>query len=108
MKKLILLIVISTCAIGFAQIEHFDAGHIDLLKKDLQAMSKDIVKENLELTEEQASVFWPIYDEYDAAMDALFDEQINISAEYMLEYLALDDVAAKRLIEKFSGFDQKN
>jgi hypothetical protein len=106
MKKLIIVVTFLACAAGYSQIEHFEAGHIELMKKDLQALSKDIVKENLALTEEQGMAFWPIYDEYNAAMDKLFDEQINLSAEYMLDYLALSDETAAGLIQKFSEFDQ--
>ena len=107
MKKLITVFIILFCSTVFAQIEHFDAAHIELLKKDLQAESKNIIKNNLELTDEQSEVFWPIYDEYDAARDKLFDEKINISAEYMLDYLDLTDVKAASLIQKFSEFEQK-
>lgn len=107
MKKLLAIFIMLICTTAFAQIEKFDAGHIELLKKDLQAESKNIIKDNLELSPEQADAFWPIYDEYDAAKDKLFDEQINLSAEYMLDYLDLTDQKAASLIQKFSEFDQK-
>jgi hypothetical protein len=59
MKKLSVLLVILFCGIAFSQAENFETGYIELLKKDIQAEAKKLVDENLELTGEQAKVFWP-------------------------------------------------
>jgi len=40
-------------------------------------------------------------------MDLLFDERINLRAEFLLDYLALSDETAANLIGKFYAFDQK-
>ena len=107
MKKLSLILALLFVAAGYAQIEHYEADYIQLFKKDVQAEARNIIEDNLELTEEQAKVFWPLYDEYDAAMDLLFDERINLRAEFLLDYLALSDETAADLIGKFYAFDQK-
>jgi len=107
MKKLSLILALLFVAAGYAQIEHYEADYIQLFKKDVQAEARNIIEDNLELTEEQAKVFWPLYDEYDAAMDLLFDERINLRAEFLLDYLALSDETAANLIGKFYAFDQK-
>jgi len=106
MKKLSIILTLLFAVAGYAQIEHFEADYIQLFKKDVQAEARSIIEDNLELTEKQAKEFWPLYDEYDAAMDLLFDERINLYAEYLLDYLALSDETAVELIGKFSAFDQ--
>ena len=78
-----------------------------MIKKDVQAESKMIVKEYLELTEEQAEVFWPLYDEYDAAYDAIVDERVKIIEDYMLNFYALDDENVKDLIDRSINLNQK-
>jgi hypothetical protein len=84
MKKFSVLFVILFCGTAFSQAENFETGYIELLKKDIQAEAKKLVDENLELTGEQAKVFWPIYDDYDAALLDLSNERLNVIADYML------------------------
>lgn len=107
MKKLSILILFFACAVGYSQPSHFEADYIDLLKKDIQAESKNIVKANLELTDDQATAFWPLYDEYDAAYDAIVDERLKIIEDYLLDYYALDDETAKDLITRSLDLNQK-
>jgi len=107
MKKLSIILTLLFAVAGYAQIENFEADYVQLFKKDVQAEARSIIEDNLELTEEQAKEFWPLYDEYDAAMDLLFDERVNLYAEYLLDYLALSDETAADLIGKFSAFDQR-
>ncbi len=107
MKKLSIILTLLFAVAGYAQTENFEADYVQLFKKDVQAEARSIIEDNLELTEEQAKEFWPLYDEYDAAMDLLFDERVNLYAEYLLDYLALSDETAADLIDKFSAFDQR-
>jgi hypothetical protein len=107
MKKLSVLLVILFCGIAFSQAENFETGYIELLKKDIQAEAKKLVDENLELTGEQAKVFWPIYDDYDAALLDLSNERLNVIADYMLDYYDLSDEKAESLLKRVFGIDQK-
>jgi len=107
MKKLTILILFFVSAIGYSQIERFEADYINLLKKDIQAESKNIVEANLELTDEQAKDFWPLYDEYDVAYDAIVDERLKIIEDYMMDYYALDEETAKDLINRSIDLNQK-
>ena len=107
MKKLTILILFFACAIGYSQIERFETEYIDLIKKDVQAESRKIVEGNLELTDEQATAFWPLYDEYDAAYDAIVDERLKIIEDYMLDYYALDDETTEGLLNRVIEIDQK-
>jgi hypothetical protein len=90
-----------------SQAENFETGYIDLLKKDIQAESKKLVDENLELTGEQAKLFWPIYDSYDAALLELSNERLNVIADYMLDFYDLSDEKAESLLNRVFEIDQK-
>jgi len=100
MKKLIilpLLLLFSTC---FAQIESFESEYVEMIKKGIQEESRMIVAENLTLTEEQAKIFWPLYDEYDAAYDGLVNERVKVIEDYLMNYYGLDEEIGKELIDK--------
>ena len=74
-----------------------------MLKKDIQDASKQIVADNLTLTEEQAKIFWPLYDEYDAAYDKLVNERMKVIEDYIMNYYGLDEKIGKDLISKSIG-----
>lgn len=100
MKKLLVLSLLVFTSLSFAQIQSFDSTYIEGLKKDVGGTFKEIVKENLKLTEDEANKFWPLFDQYLAARSPIFEERVSITEEYMMNYYALDDATAKDLINK--------
>ena len=107
MKKLIIMLVLFLLGIGFAQSENFETGYIDILKKDIQTEAKKLVGENLEMTEDQANIFWPLYDEYAAELLGLSNERVNVISSYMLDYYDLSDEKAETLVNQVMDIDQK-
>jgi Spy/CpxP family protein refolding chaperone len=100
MKKLLFFSLLVFTSLSFAQIESFDSTYIEGLKKDVGGTFKEIVKENLKLTEDEANKFWPLFDEYMAARSPIFEERVSITEEFMMNYYAMDDATAKDLINK--------
>ena len=78
-----------------------------LLKRNVQKESKKLIEQNLELTNQQAKVFWPIYDEYDAALLEVTNERLKNISDYMLNYKNLDNTKAESLLRKALELDQK-
>jgi len=107
MKRLTILLVLFLFGICFAQSEHFETGYIDILKKDIQAEAKNLVGENLEMTENQANLFWPLYDDYAAELLELSNERLNVISSYMLDYYDLSDKKAETLVNKAMDIEQK-
>ena len=107
MKKLTILLVLFIFGIGLAQSENFETGYIDILKKDIQAEAKILFGENLEMTADQAEVFWPLYDEYAAELLELSNERLNIISSYMLDYYDLSNEKAETLVNQAMDIDQK-
>jgi hypothetical protein len=106
MKTLLILFTLLISSLSFAQIQSFDSTYVEGLKKDVVGTFKEIVKDNLKLTEDEAKIFWPLYDEYMAERNPIFDEKISVTEEYMMNYYALDDATAKDLIKKAMGLNQ--
>jgi hypothetical protein len=107
MKKLIIIALLFLVSSTFAQIESFESEYVEMLKKDIQAESRKIVADNLTLTAEQAEIFWPLYDEYDAAYDKMVDERVDVIKEYMMNYYGMDEEIGKKLITKSIDLKEK-
>jgi hypothetical protein len=107
MKRLTILLVLFLFGIVFAQSENFETGYIDILKKDIQTEAKLLVGENLEMTEDQGNVFWPLYDEYAAELLELSNERLNVISSYMLDYYDLSDEKAETLVNQALDIEQK-
>ena len=91
---------------GFAQIQSFDSTYIEGLKKDIWGTYREIVKQNLTLTEDQSKVFWPLFDEFVAAHNPIFENRVKNTEEYMMNYYGLDEETAKDLINKAVKLEQ--
>jgi hypothetical protein len=107
MKKLIIIPLLLLFSNGFAQIQSFESEYVEMLKKDIQDESRRIVAENLTLTEEQADIFWPLYDEYDAAYDGLVNDRVKVIEDYMMNYYGLEEETGKELIAKSIELKQR-
>ena len=105
MKSLIILLTILFCGVSFSQDKKSD--WIELLKSNVQKESKNLIKQNLELTSDQAKLFWPIYDEYDQALAEVTNERLQNISDYMLNYKDLDSAKAETLLRKALELDQK-
>jgi hypothetical protein len=56
---------------------------IQLLRKDIRSQKKQLVAENLSLTEAEATKFWPIYDQYQAEYSKIGDTKLALIKEYV-------------------------
>ena len=65
---------------------------------DLQASRADIIAKNISLTSDQASKFWPVYNQYQKEQDAIMDEQLKGIQRYVDSFQTLSDADALALI----------
>jgi hypothetical protein len=70
---------------------------IDLLRKDVRSQKKQIIASNLQLTDQEAVKFWPLYDQYTADLVKINDAS---------NYSTLTDDQATGLVRKMLGVDQ--
>lgn len=100
MKKLLLTGIVTLFVISTVNAQFFKKSDIDIYKKDINKQAKDLVKDNLDLTPEQAKIFWPLYDEFRAEANKIVDAEIGIVEEYMMNYYDLSDKKATELIQR--------
>lgn len=70
----------------------------DVLLSTLRANRKAFVAVNLQLTDEQAKAFWPLYDEYAQQIGAIGDRVATLVADYEKSFKDLSDEKALQLI----------
>jgi Spy/CpxP family protein refolding chaperone len=68
------------------------------VREDLQSSRADIMAKNLTLTAEQAAKFWPMFQKYQQAQNAIMDEQLQIVQRYVETYATMDDASALALL----------
>jgi hypothetical protein len=73
----------------------------EVLLQTLRANRKAFVAVNLQLTDEQAKVFWPLYDEYHKEVGAIGDRVAGLIKEYEASFATLSDEKALQLIEGY-------
>jgi hypothetical protein len=56
----------------------------------IRAGFRDVIRDELTLTEKEAAVFWPVYDKYEQAMTAIMDRYSKLLVEYVERFDAGD------------------
>jgi len=77
------------------------------LRADMQSSRADIMAKNLTLTAEQAAKFWPVFEAYQKAQNAIMDEQLKGIQKYVAGYDTLDDAAALGLMNAHLEWDAR-
>ena len=79
---------------------------IQLLREDIRSQKKQIIAANLQLTDAEATKFWPVYDAYTAETTKIGDTRLALVKEYAQTYDTMTDMQAKSLIKRWAATDQ--
>jgi hypothetical protein len=79
---------------------------VKLFRKNLSSLKKQIIAANVELTDEEAQQFWPIYDRYTAEMAAIMDKKFELIGEYLYNYDDLTDEQADSYIQQRAAVEE--
>jgi hypothetical protein len=93
----------------YAQTASADAQfdqYIKLLRKDLRSEKKQFVAMNLTLTDNEATKFWPIYDQYSNELAKLYDARLELIKEYARNLDTFTDATAASLNQRSTELDQ--
>jgi hypothetical protein len=95
MKKILVLALFTVfaAATSFAQ-----QNEVELLKSKYKHEKKEIVSAFMNLSNDDAKKFWPIYDEYEHERGKLATMRIDILTEFAKNYKTLTDEHADKLI----------
>ena len=76
-----------------------------LLRKDIRSIKKQLIASNLNLTDNEAASFWPVYEQYSADFGKINDTRAAIIKEYSEGYGTLTDDQADSLIRRWLDTD---
>ena len=102
-KPLILFFALLTAGVSLYSQESYS----ELLKADLKAEKVAIVTENMELTDAQSQVFWPIYRKYDAELTVFNDQRFALIKDYADNYAKMTDAKADTLTKQVFSLLEK-
>lgn len=73
---------------------------IELLRQDIRSKKKQMVAANLKLTDEEATKFWPVYDQYTADLVKVNNEKYALIKEYADTWGTMTDAQALSLTNR--------
>jgi Spy/CpxP family protein refolding chaperone len=68
---------------------------------------RSVYAQNLNMTEAESKAFWPVYDEYEAALKKLDDRFIALVNEFAEKYDSLTDKDAKSMLDEKMTIEAK-
>lgn len=80
---------------------------IKTLRTDVQASRKEITAQNMNLTADEATKFWPIYDQYAAQVASIGDARVALIKDYAAKYDTMTDDQANQFVQRAAAIDQQ-
>lgn len=102
MKHLILTCLCLVLLASASPAQDMDSS-IELLRSDIKTEKMAMITEVMQFTEEEATVFWPVYRDYQYELEKIGDEYLAVIKDYAENYLSLTDEKATDLTEKALG-----
>jgi hypothetical protein len=81
------------------------AADLDNFRAALRESRKEFVAQNLSLTADEATRFWPVYDQYIADLIKINDSRYQMIADYANTYGKYDDAAAMSFTTRWLDLD---
>jgi len=79
---------------------------INLFRKDVRSLKKQIIAANMDLTDTEAQQFWPIYDQYTAELARLLDPKYALLKDYAQNYTTFTSEEAEKYIKGRAAVDE--
>jgi Spy/CpxP family protein refolding chaperone len=90
-----------------AQPNNVTDQDIERLRTNLRAQRKQLTAQNMTLTADEATKFWPIFDQYRQEAIKANDERWALIKEYAANYSTMTDVQAQDYIKRTTAVDQQ-
>jgi hypothetical protein len=83
-----------------SRAEDTPGDDMQVLREALRTQKKALIAENVPLSPSEADAFWPVYEQYQARLEALDQRTTALISTYSQHYLALGDELASDLLEE--------
>lgn len=75
------------------------ADNMEIVREKVRADKKLFIAANMGLTEAEARAFWPVYDDYQKALDKLNALTGKLIEDYAQNYESMSDMVAKTIVD---------
>ena len=82
-----------------------DTASLQALLDAVRSNRKALVATNLELTDDEAAKFWPVYDKYQGEMAAIGDRFATLLQDYAAKFTSASDDEAMKLVNDYIGLE---
>ena len=106
--KGLIAMVLTITLIGFvgsALAQDKPADNMDLVKEKIRTDKKLFIATNLQLSESEATAFWPVYQDYQAELAKLRNREVKLIEEFAANYESMSDDVAKKLLDDSLSID---
>jgi hypothetical protein len=79
--------------------------NLEILRESIRANKKALVAASLDLTNDEAQKFWPVYDRYQKDLTVLNDRYLQIIQDYTTHFDDLTDDQAMKLLDQYLKAD---
>jgi hypothetical protein len=106
------LVLSMTTALIFSALpvmaEDKAADNMQIVLEKVRADKKLIVAQNMQLTEAEAKAFWPIYEEYQEGLVALFERMRRLIEDYGTNFANMSDDRAGKLLDDYLAIEKED
>jgi len=81
--------------------------NIQMLRENLRAQRKKIIAANMNLTADESTKFWPIYDQYQQELNKIGDVRWQLMREYAESYPNVSVDQAQTFMKQSTATDQQ-
>src|ERR1700751_4312554 len=81
--------------------------NIQLLAQELKSQKKQVVAANMDLSDNEAEKFWPVYDRYAADLAKIYDTKMAVLGEYLDNYTSMNGDEAEGYIRKRADLEEE-
>ena len=101
----IVLVAMLTVFIVPSMAQEKPADNMQLVREKIKTDKKLFIAENMNLTESEAKVFWPVYENYQKELGKLVDKTVKLIDNYAANYQTMTEEAAKGLIDGYLAIE---
>jgi hypothetical protein len=102
---LLVLFAVLTVFIVSPMAQEKPADNMQLVREKIQTDKKLFIAQNMNLTESEAKVFWPVYENYQKDLAKLVDKTVKLVENYAANYQTMTEEAAKELINGYLAIE---
>ncbi len=93
-------VAMMTCAVT-ATAQDKPANNMQILVEKVRADKKLIVADNMQLTEAEAKVFWPVYNQYQNELFLIRSRSAKLIGDYRNAYKEMTNDTAGKLLDEY-------